>query len=328
MTVIVDAMGGDHAPAEVVEGTIRAARALGPGVELVLVGDREQLGRFEIPQELPIRVEHAASVIGMNEHPARAIRRKKDSSIVVAAEFARSHPGSALVSAGSTGAVLAAGLMIIGRIEGVDRPAVATLMPTLEGSCIVLDVGGNVDCKPNHLVQFATLGAIYAGSVLGIEKPRVGLLNIGEEEKKGNELSQQTHQALSEGDLDFVGNVEPHTLFFGKADVVVADGFAGNILLKTSEGISRVFHKLIADTLAEAPEHKEHFAGLFRRLARFDSKNPEYAGAPLLGVREACIICHGEARAATIEAAIALAHRYGSSDSLAAMKRSFVPAKG
>lgn len=325
MTIIVDAMGGDFAPEEIVKGALAAVGDV--DADIVLVGDREKIEALSLDTSR-VRIEHAATVIGMNEHPAMALRKKRDCSIGVAADLAKAHPGSALVSAGHTGAVVAAALMKLGRMEGCERPAVAACFPTPEGRAIILDVGGNVDCKPSHLVQFAAMGALYAEHVLGVERPRVGLLNIGEEEAKGNEQTKATFLALKGTELNFIGNVEPHAVFAGTADVVVADGFPGNIMLKASEAVSGVFHRIVAEGLPREAMKDERFAGFFKALRRFDTSNPDYSGAPLLGVQEACIICHGMAKAPTIRSAVCLAHRFAASDTLDYMKRRFQRPKG
>lgn len=313
MPVIVDAMGGDHAPREIVEGAIQAAREF--GIEIILVGHRDALAPFDLTG-LPITIEHAEQTIGFDEHALKAVRKKPDASIPVAARLAASIPGSALVSAGHTGAVMAAALMALGKAPGVERPAVAALIPTLKGDVVVLDVGANVDCRPSHLVQFAQMGAAYARHVLGIERPRVGLLNIGSEDSKGNELTLASHAALREAPITFVGNIEGDHLFDGEVDVVVTDGFVGNVFLKTSEGISRLITSVIGDVAGEMGEGAAALMPLLGRLERFRTSNPVYAGAPLLGVKGPCLITHGSSKARTMKHAIHLAQKFASSDAV------------
>ena len=312
MPVIVDAMGGDHAPAEVVTGAVAAAREF--GIEVVLVGRRCDIEHLDVASPC-VSIEHADEVIGFNEHPAMALRRKPTASIVVAAKLAKERPGAALLSAGHTGAVMAAALLSLGRIPGVERPGIAAVIPTEEKSVVVLDVGANVDCKPSHLVQFAIMGTAYARAVLGVDKPTVGLLNIGEEEKKGNELSLAAFKALTTAtDIEFRGNVEPSGLYAGQVDVVVTDGFAGNIFLKSSEAVSNILQKLVRQELSSATEAGAAIArGLGARLGRFSTRNPQYAGAPLLGIDGTCIIAHGGSRAETIKHCVVLAEKFAAS---------------
>jgi len=314
MPVIVDAMGGDHAPDEIVLGAVAAAREY--DIDVILVGDRERLTQFDVASPR-VTIEHAATTIGMNEHPAKALRRKPDSSIAVAARLAKQHD-AALLSAGHTGAVMAAALLAWGRVPGIERPGIACVIPTERRPVVVLDVGANVDCKPTHLVQFAIMGSTYARLVLETAQPTVGLLNIGEEEKKGNEQTLAAYQFLAQcPEITFSGNVEPSGLYAGQTDVVVTDGFPGNIFLKTSEAVSGLVQRLITDALAELDLQQPNLAGkLFGRLAKYSPRNPEYAGAPLLGVDGTCIIAHGCARAETIKHCVNLSHRFAASSTL------------
>lgn len=316
MPVIVDAMGGDFAPQEIVQGAIQAAQ---DGVEVLLVGRSAELEGFPL-SGLPITLHHASDVVGMDEHPARAVKKKTDSSIRVAANLMKKNPGSALVSAGSTGAVMAAALMELGRMSGVERPGIAAVIPTLKTDAVVMDVGANIDCKPSHLVQFAQMGVAYAQHVLGVDSPRVALLNVGSEEAKGNELCLAAFPLLAKCGLNFVGNIEPDHLYLGDADVVVTDGFAGNIFLKTSEGISKVFQRLVGEAAAELGEKARALGPLIDRMERFKTENPAYAGAPLLGIDGACIITHGAARAGTMRHAIRLGAKFAASGALDAIR--------
>jgi len=318
MPVVVDAMGGDFAPQEIVKGAVAAATEF--NLEVILVGDKGKIAECCIDTS-SVTIQHASDVIGMNEHPAKAIRKKPDSSIAVAAKIAKETDGGSLVSAGHTGAVMAAAVFTFRRISGIERPAIACVMPSTGNDVIVLDVGANVDCKPSHLEHFGVMGAAYAKHVLEVENPRVGLLNIGEEAKKGNEQTLLTHKLLSESTLiNFTGNVEPSGVFSGSADVIVADGFAGNILLKSTEAISNVLQGIIKKEITALSLAPEQLQGFFKSMARFSTKNPQYAGAPLLGVDGTCFIAHGGANAATIKHCIALADRFQKSNALEFMK--------
>jgi len=318
MPVIVDAMGGDYAPHEIVQGAIDAAREF--GIEIMLVGQPEALEPFRF-EGLPVTVHPASETIGMDEHPALALRKKPDCSIRVAASLLRKTPGAALVSAGHTGAVMAAALLDVGRMEGIERPAIAAVMPTVKGSVVVLDVGANVDCKPSQLVQFAQMGAAYAQYVLSMANPRIGLMNIGSEGAKGNELCLTAHPQLKSCGINFIGNVEPNHVFQGDVDVVVSDGFVGNIFLKTSEAISQVFHRLIEETVKELPFASQILKFLGPRLEKFKTTQPDYAGAPLLGIEGACIITHGASKARTMKHAIQLAQRFATSEAMRSIRQ-------
>ena len=317
MPVIVDAMGGDYAPKDIVEGALMAARE--DGIEVILVGRKSELEAFPIAG-LPVRIHDAPDVVGMDEHPARAVRKKANSSIRVCARLTREHPGSALVSAGHTGAVMAAALMEIGRSEGVERPGIAAVMPTLKSDVVVCDVGANVDCKPSHIAQFAQMGSAYAQHVLGVDRPRIALLNIGSEEAKGNELCLNVYPLLSKLGLNFVGNIEPDHVWLGDADVVVTDGFAGNIFLKTSEGLSKLFQRFVGETAAELGEKARALGPLVARLERWKTDQPANCGAPLLGIDGPCIITHGAARALTMRHACGLAKKYATSGAIEAIR--------
>jgi phosphate acyltransferase len=320
----VDAMGGDFAPRAEVDGAIQALREEPGAFEVVLVGDKTaieaDLARYPGWESLPIRLVHAPERIEMGEAAAMAARRKKNSSLVVATRLHKEGEIDALVSAGNTGAVVATSLFNLGRLEGVDRPAIAALfpVPNTQAGSVVLDVGANSDCKPIHLLQFAIMGTLFARHVLGVKHPRVGLLNIGEEPTKGNELTQEAYQLLSatSEDIDFLGNVEGRDIFRGAADVVVCDGFTGNVVLKTAESVTGLLitwlkRELKSDLLSM-------IGGLitkpaFRRLrTRLDYA--EYGGAPLLGVNGVVIIAHGSSSSMAITnairtAAVAVTHQ-------------------
>lgn len=315
MRIAIDAMGGDHAPGEIVAGAVEGARLY--NCDIVLVGDeqliRQELARHSEAEQLPITIQHAGEVITMHEHPSAAVRKKKDASVVVAARLVRDHLCDVAISAGSTGAAAAAALLYMGRIAGIDRPVIATPIPTLAGTTILLDSGANVDSKPKHLLQGAIMGAIYAEYILQISRPRVGLLNIGEEETKGNELALATYPLLKASSLNFVGNVEGRDIPCGAADVVVCDGFVGNVALKLAEGLATAFMHLVKETIKESG-----FVAKLASLAILPSLRDlkrkldyaEYGGAPLLGVNGGFIICHGSSRAKAIKNAIRIAREF------------------
>ena len=310
LRVAVDAMGGDHAPQEVVAGAAQAARDL--GVEIILVGPTDRMHRewrAAGAGALPVRVVDATEVIEMGEPPAMALRRKRQASILVAVEALRRGEADAVVSAGNTGAAMAAALLILGRIEGIDRPAIAAVLPTLRGRAIMVDVGANVDCRPKHLLQFAVMGSVYAQRVLGVARPRVGLMSNGTEETKGNELVIRSADLLRESGLHFIGNVEGRDFFDGTADVVVCDGFVGNLLLKFGEGLAVGIFTLLREELSRGLLVRLGVALATPRLRALARRMDytEYGGAPLLGVNGICIITHGSSRAKAIRNSIALA---------------------
>jgi len=322
MKIAVDAMGGDYAPEEIVKGTLQAAKVYS-GLGLILVGRRESISPY-LSTGVPENVEmyEASEVIGMDEHPATALRKKKDASITVATRLVKTGMADAVVSAGSTGAQMAAALLGLGRIKGIDRPAIATVFPTLEGGKLVLDVGANPDAKPEHLLQYGLMGSIYAQYILGIAKPRVGLLNIGSEEGKGNELAQQAYALLKQAPINFIGNVEGRDVPYGRADVVVCEGFTGNVLLKTAEGLAGALFQLIKEKIT---------ANLVRKLGALAVKPglreiakmmdyAEYGGSPLLGVNGVSIICHGSSKERAIFNAIRVAQECVAVDFLAKIR--------
>jgi len=310
LRVAVDAMGGDHAPQEVVAGAAQAARDL--GVEIILVGPTDRMHRewrAAGAGALPVRVVDATEVIEMGEPPAMALRRKRQASILVAVEALRRGEADAVVSAGNTGAAMAAALLTLGRIEGIDRPAIAAVLPTLRGRAIMVDVGANVDCRPKHLLQFAVMGSVYAQRVLGVARPRVGLMSNGTEETKGNELVIRSADLLRESGLHFIGNVEGRDFFDGTADVVVCDGFVGNLLLKFGEGLAVGIFTLLREELSRGLLVRLGVALATPRLRALARRMDytEYGGAPLLGVNGICIITHGSSGAKAMRNSIALA---------------------
>ncbi len=309
MVIAVDAMGGDHAPAEIVKGAIRGARLC--GVDVVLVGDEAQVRQFVSPGELDsasVAIRHASEVIGMDEE-VDAVRTKRDASVVVAASMVASGEADALVSMGNTAAAMAVATLKLGRIQGIDRPAIATVWLGRHGPTILIDAGAVSDCTVENLVQFAVMGSIYAEKALGITKPRVALLSIGEEPCKGNELTRAAHQAFANAPINFVGNVEGRHLFVGAADVVVTDGFTGNVALKSAEGLAEHIVYLVREELRRRPLNWIPVAFLLPFIKRLKRRldYSEYGGAPLLGVNGVCIIGHGRSNANAVANAIRVA---------------------
>jgi glycerol-3-phosphate acyltransferase PlsX len=309
VTIALDGMGGDNAPDTVVDGAVLAAREL--GVRILLVGQRELLSPRLASQGAPagIEVVHASEIVEMSEHPANAVRQKTDSSMVVGVRLVKEGRAGAFVSAGNTGAVMAAGLFELRRIRGVDRPALAAVFPTRRGGTLIVDVGANADCKPEYLAQFALMGSVYMRSVFGIAQPKVALLSNGEEETKGNALVQAAHPKLRDLPIDFVGNIEGKDIPVGEVDVVVCDGFTGNVVLKLSEGLASNITGLIREEINSSIVSKLFAVGVlpaFRRVRkRLDYA--EYGGAPLLGLNGVCIVAHGRSNALAIKNAVRVA---------------------
>lgn len=313
MKIAVDAMGGDTAPATIVEGAVSAAREYNIGI--ILVGIREkiesELVRYEIGN-LSIDICNATQMAGMDESPSQVIRKKRDSSICVATELVKKGVASGVISAGNTGASMAAALFILGPIKGVERPAIATPLPTLLGTSIMLDVGANVDCTSQQLFQFATMGNEYARHIHSKPKPRVGLLSIGEEDTKGNEVTKEACKRLKESPLNFIGNIEGREVYMGNADVIVCDGFIGNVALKISEGLSEAISRFFKREIAASPWGRIGYLFLRSAFKNFEKKvdYAEYGGAPLLGVNGISIICHGRSSAKAIKNAVRLAKEF------------------
>ena len=305
--IALDAMGGDHAPKQTVLGALDAAER---GVDVVLVGDESMLGAELEAAGRSLPIIHAPEAIDMAEDPAAAIRAKKGASVRVASELVSSGETAGIVSAGSTGAALAAAAFMIGRIAGVDRPAIATIFP-LRSPTVVLDVGANIEVKPEHLAQFAVMGSVVAQVYLNIENPRVGLLNIGEEEAKGRGLEKQAFKLIKELSLDFVGNVEGRDLGTETVDVVVTDGFTGNVLLKTAEGTAIAVGRFVLEALASAEDLDVQEASqvvLSHFLELREKFDPEaYGGAHLVGTKGTVVIAHGSSSRVAIANALDLA---------------------
>jgi glycerol-3-phosphate acyltransferase PlsX len=315
LTIAVDAMGGDHAPKAEVEGAIRAASEL--GLRVILVGQedtvRQELAHHSGADALPIEIRHAAEVVTMEDSAARVARAKRNSSIHVAARLVRDGEAQGFVSAGNTGAVMAIAKMVQGMIRGVQRPALASAFPTLKGTpVVVVDVGANVDSTPAMLAQFAVMGEIYSRNIFHIRAPRVGLLSIGEEEHKGNDLTRGATPLLKALPVHFIGNVEGRDIYSGLADVVVCDGFIGNVALKVSEGLADMMQNMLRESLEATVTRKLGYV-LSREAYRDFRKRvdySEYGGAPLLGVKGVSIICHGRSNANAIKNAIRVASEF------------------
>ena len=309
--IAVDAMGGDHAPRAEVEGAILAAREL--GVQVLLVGQAEVL-KHELAKHphrgLPLEVVHASEVITMKDSPTQAFRKKRDSSVHVTAKLVRSGEADAMVSAGNTGAVMATARFMLGTLPSVDRLALAAAFPNSRGTVtVMLDVGATVDAKAVHLEQFAIMGEIYYRAIFGTRRPRVGLLSIGEEETKGNEVTREAYNRLKQMPVNFVGNVEGRDVFAGSVDVIVCDGFTGNIALKISEGLAEHIGVMLKEALRSTLSSQVGYVLSRRAYQGFKKKvdYSEYGGAPLLGVRGIAVVGHGRSNAQAIKNAIRVA---------------------
>jgi len=308
MKVALDAMGGDFAPQVLVEGAYIAKDSL--DVELILIGDEKKIRESIGNRVVPFEIIHTDEAIEMNEHPTQAIKTKRKASLVLAVEMLKAGKVDAVVSAGNTGAFVACASLTLGTISGIERPSIGVTIPTSKTPVFVIDTGANVDCKPNYLYQFAIMGISYSHNILGIENPRVGLLNIGAEETKGNALTKSAYTILK-GLKNFVGNIEGNDIFEDKADVIVCDGFVGNILLKFAEGFAYTFGKIIRDSIVDSsiPRSARFFvdSAINNALSRYDFS--EYGGTPLLGVRGICIVAHGRSNAKAIFNSIKVAKR-------------------
>jgi glycerol-3-phosphate acyltransferase PlsX len=315
-TIALDAMGGDHFPKPEVEGAILAAKSF--DVKVILVGReeaiRKELDRHHGWEDLPIEIRHASEQITMEDSAGKAVRAKKDSSIRVASRLVKTGEAQGVVSAGNTGAVMATAKMVQGMLRGVDRPALASAFPTVTGgSAVMLDVGANVDCSARMLAQFAVMGSAYARIILKVPNPRVGLLSIGEEEHKGNALTHEAFpliQALP--NVNFIGNVEGRDVYTGSVDVIVCDGFVGNVALKTSEGLVEAIRQMLRESMVKTPTRK--LGAFLSRGAFADFRKrvdyTEYGGAPLLGLNGICVICHGRSNTKAISNAIRVAKEF------------------
>ncbi len=326
--IALDAFGSDKAPEPEIRGAILACRSLpvrvhlvGPEAEL-----RDLLDENLEDEDLPIVIQHASERIGMEEKAAQAVRSQKDSTMRVGLKLVRERKVAGFVTAGNTGAAMATAKMVLGAMTGVDRPALATPMPSSTGHpCVLLDVGANVDCKPHNLEQFAVMGEIYARTVLKIAEPRVGLLSIGEEETKGNDLTREAFPLLKALPIKFIGNVEGRDIFSSLADVIVCDGFVGNVALKTSEGVGRFVREVLRESLTRTVTAK--VGALLSRQAFNDFRQRldyrEYGGAPLLGVRGVCIIGHGSSNDRAIFNGIRVAYEFARANTIERIEREF-----
>ncbi len=308
MRIALDAMGGDNAPEVTIEGAIETVSEK-EDIRVVLVGDERMVSEALKSRRYPpdrISIHHASQTVSMDDSISFAIRRKRDSSIRKGIDLVKSGEADAFVSAGHSGVVMATALLVLGTSEGVDRPAIATTMPTLKERFVLIDAGANVDSTPENLLQFAYMGSAYSKHVIGVEKPRVALLSIGEEDVKGNELTKEAFSLLKNTSLNFVGNVEGKDLYQGDVDVVVCDGFTGNIALKISEGLAEAIMKMLKVEIASIATGRLAYLFMKPALKNFKKKTDyaEYGGAPLLGIRGTCIISHGRSSAKAIKNAI------------------------
>lgn len=305
MKIVMDAMGGDNAPQAIVEGAIKAAEAFSD-LEITLVGKEEEINRH-LKANDRIKVIHTDEIIEPDDEPVRAVRRKKNASMVMMANEVKEGRADACISAGNTGALMTAGLLLVGRIEGIERPALAPTLPTMDGKgFLMLDVGANIDAKPEHLLQYGIMGSIYAEKVRGVSSPRIGLLNVGTEEKKGNELTKQAFLLLKQSGLNFIGNVEARDLLEGAADVVITDGFTGNVTLKTIEGTALSVFGMLKGALTKNLKSKLAAAVLKPQLKEIKQlmDYSEYGGAGLFGLKAPVIKAHGSSDANAVYNAV------------------------
>jgi len=308
MKIVIDVMGGDNAPEEIIKGAIMAVNEF--GVDIILVGDevkiKSEVEKYQIKDKNKVTIVHASEIITNDESPTMAIRRKKHSSMVVGLKMLKEGYADAFISAGSTGALLAGGLFIVGRIDGIDRPCLAPIIPGEKGNFMLLDAGANAECKPRNILQFAIMGDVYSKKVLGKQNPKVGLVNIGVEEEKGTEFVKQSYALLKQSELNFIGNIEPRDIPKGECDIVLADGFVGNVILKLYEGVAQT----IFDVLK-----REIYSSFLNKLGGFllkpvfkkfktDFDYTEYGGAILLGVKNVLIKAHGSSNAKAIKNAV------------------------
>lgn len=311
MRIALDAMGGDYAPAVNIEGAIETVNDI-EGIDIILVGDESSIKReLDSKKYLPnrISIKHASQVVGMDESPAVAIRKKRDSSISRAIELVKNGDADGFVSAGHSGVVMATALLLLRTSPGVDRPAIATIMPTLKAPFVLIDAGANLHCKPENLFQFGLMGSAYCRTIFERAEPKVALLSIGEEDTKGNELTKEAFKLLKKADINFTGNIDGKDIFTGIADVVVCDGFTGNVVLKTSEGLADAIVKILKREIAEQSVGRIGYFLMKSALISFKKKTDydEYGGAPLLGINGACIISHGRSTAKAIKNALRVA---------------------
>jgi len=325
MKIALDAMGGDYAPTTNIDGAIEALD-LNKELSIVLVGDEAKISS-ELKQRnckgLSIEVKHASQVVEMEDSPLTAIRRKKDSSIRVAIDLVKAGKADAMISAGNSGVVMATALLVLGKLPGIERPAIAAIMPSFKDHFVLIDAGANVDCKPLNLYQFGIMGDAYARCIFDIDSPKVGLLSIGEEDAKGNELTKEALKLLKDAKVNFIGNIEGKDIFEGEADVVVCDGFVGNITLKVSEGLAETLSKMLKKEMMEKASGKIDPSLLKEAFKNFKLRTDysEYGGAPLLGISKPCIISHGRSSSNAIKNAIKVAGTFQSKSVLDVISR-------
>lgn len=317
MKILVDAMGGDNAPQAPVEAAVRAVKEL--DIEIVLIGDtpviESELKKYDYPKD-KLTIAHAPELISNHEEPAKAVRQKKGASVVVAADMLKNGEGDAMLSMGNTGALLASGLLIVGRTKGILRPALATVLPTAKGPKLLIDAGANTNCKPENLVQFGIMGSVYMKNIHSIDNPTVGLMSNGEEEGKGDELTKKSYDRMKTAPFNFIGNIEGRDVMEGNADVMVCDGFVGNVVLKTVEGMGHVIGRMVKDLFTKNLRTK--IGALFVMDGVKDFKKMmdyrEYGGAPLLGTKKPVIKGHGSSDALAVFSAIRQAKMFVSTD--------------
>ncbi len=313
MIIALDGMGTDNHPLPEIEAALLAQRER--KIKIVITGDKEKLiatARKHSLNYSELEIIHTPEAITMEEHPGVAIRKKKDSSMMIALRLVKEGKAEAVVSAGNSGAFMAGAIFTLGRLRGVDRPAFVGMIPTMKGWCTVIDMGANVDCKTENLLQFAIMGSVYSKNMMGIERPRVGLLSNGTEETKGNELTRAVNELLKKTNLNYIGYIEGRDIFYGKADVVVCDGFVGNVFLKASEGLAEAVIHLLKETVIKSPIALLGTLLAYPALKKFKKRwdYSEYGGAPLIGVKGLAIVCHGSSSSKAIKNAIFLAHEY------------------
>lgn len=327
MKIIVDAMGGDRAPREIVKGCVQAVHNV--DAEIILCG-KEELIRKELKRFFyrgsKITIHNATEVITNDDIPTKAIKSKKDSSMVVGLSLLKDGKGDIFISAGNTGALMTGALLLVERIKGVDRPALAPLIPSYRGPVLLIDGGSNTNCKPENLLQFAIMGSIYMKTVVGIENPRVGLVNIGSEESKGNELTKNTFALLQESNLNFIGNIEGRDIPLGNVDVAVCDGFIGNVILKVIEGMGKAVSKLLREEIKKGFFSSIGQVFMYSALKRIKEKMDytEYGGALYLGIEKAVIKCHGSSNATAIKKAIKQAENFVKNRTIENIKQNLI----
>jgi len=323
MRIVIDAMGGDNAPDEIIKGVVAAADIV--DAELILVGKekviKEKLEEYD--KKKNITIKNATEVITMEEIPTKAIKSKKDSSMVVGLNMIKEKEADIFISAGSTGALLTGALLNVGRIKGINRPALATVLPSQEDKFLLLDMGANANCKPEYLAQFAEMGSIYMEKTMGVKNPKVGLVNVGTEEEKGNDLAKGAHELLKKSKLNFVGNIEGRDLMMGTVDVAVCDGFTGNVILKTLEGFGLAIFKILGEEIGKSLKNKVGALMMKPSLRALKHKMDysEYGGALLLGIDGGVIKCHGSSKAKAITNAIKQAYEFTKNDTIETIRK-------